>query len=1179
MTRFFLLISFIVSINTYSQIQNESQIPFTLDTDNDAVINVIDIDDDNDGVLDNLDYAPLNASQSSPTILNTTVTTTIDAGLRNNTSSNANTNYGSDPSAQTKNADRSLIFKFTQPANLNLANATLTFYTSTENDPLNIYSSSSTWTENVITYNNYLPNFNNKVLLGITPVPTGGKYTYDLPLNIFNYNGGPFSLIVYDANDPSGATESLITSDDPNSPYPSVQFNYYEPVTPRLIINQSTGIKHYVAGPNINVGFKLTQAPTHNVYIPFELSDSTVAKIVGNKVLFFTPTNWNVEQNLVIDPISSGVFDINIRPLHSNDVFYNGHNPTDLYEYNIQAINITNLADTLSLQTGDTLDVLLNSISGVGSTKFYYKIIQGPAGFNVVEKSGQLSFRPTSNQIGEYMVMIQVKDEFGNVSMFTTIVVVTNGNVPDPIGKYVVPNAPQDPQEDGTVMHPFNNISEAIEAAESTGGNVFIRGGEYNLAETVSISTAAPSNNPIVIKPLNGEHVKINFDLRTAFEFLKDSRYIEIQGLEIDGGTDAVDFWCIVAQAFWGDTSIARGGGLAITLDGWHLTVKNNYIHDCYQKAVEIPGGRYVKVYDNIIHSIATTSLSGGHGIMRQQKGREYFDNDIPGVYRWDLMGNLIFNVEQRIYSWVPSKGIIEMVLDEGKPMLIDDPKDTDNNQENMSARIRNNALAFGSIDQMRLKSTPNLEVSNNAVFTSAPTADGITDKVGDTNTPQFINFIFKNNAVQTNVGNDAIEIQDAVAQGGTGLVVTNNYSAGGNNFPSGQSGLNTVGNTELFVDALNGNFHLNPALNLPNTVGVPDSVLTKMEDRKTQFGVSVKWDQWPNDHLLLTQTILDNIPGINDGISGNETVFTNFGNMSNDHHEIHFNVVNGPWKQTNNSPNTQDFHLNPVYAAWYHTTDSIYKNAMKNDYERIRWGDSRLKQNQVFDNDWLTVSQITSDSTNTVISGPNNEFVLDGDLLIDFEGYTPSSSDTFYLMYADMITSANTGNLFDSVKFEGYIPTNYSLQIVPYKGGQAVRLTLSTGCNLNVTSTADNGANSLRAALACAVDGDIITLNTSLANDTIQLTSTQLIIDKNITISSQSNTIFVQNCTAQPIMIATAKNVNISNFTILSDMIQNNGNLDCTNMTFKTKNSMGDVLFNNGSGATFDTFNSVRIE
>ena len=52
------------------------------------------------------------------------------------------------------------------------------------------------------------------------------------------------------------------------------------------------------------------------------------------------------------------------------------------------------------------------------------------------------------------------------------------------------------------------------------------------------------------------------------------------------------------------------------------------------------------------------------------------------------------------------------------------------------------------------------------------------------------------------------------------------------------------------------------------------------------------------------------------------------------------------------------------------------------------------------------------------------------------------------------------------------------------------------------MTSTADSGAGSLRAAIAAASNGDTIQFDAALNGQTITLTSGELVIDKNITIA-----------------------------------------------------------------------------
>jgi hypothetical protein len=634
---------------------------------------------------------------------------------------------------------------------------------------------------------------------------------------------------------------------------------------------------------------------------------------------------------------------------------------------------------------------------------------------------------------------------------------------------HVNPGIAQNSSATGSSVDPYGSISTAVEDVFlSGGGQVLILAGTYELDSPVSITTSAGENSSVIIKPVAGEYVKFNFGIRSAFIFRESSSYITLQGIEVDGNTDETDFWSVVAENLWSNDGNPEGGGLAVILDGQHITVSNNYIHDCYQKAIEIRNGRYVVVKGNIVQSIGNTSLSGGHGIMRQQTGDEFFDDDVAGIYRWDIRENLIFNVEQRIYSWVPRKGYMKMVIDEGKSILIDDPKDTDGNQERMSARIKNNIVAFGAIDHIRLKSTPNLEVSNNTIFSERPAGEGITDKGGDTETPQFVNFICRNNAVQTIAGISAIEIDQAVletnAAGGTPDVM-NNVAMDGRVRPTDQSGITKLTNGRLFENPNGGDFRINSNLNLPG-VGVEPQVISELENRASAFGSAIGWNGWITNHLKLTQTILDNIPGVNDGIAGNETVFTNAGIITSNHSHIDFEVVNGAWKTARQSMDNQSFELNPVYRSWYSSIANAYPAADGNEYERLRWGSSVVKQDQAFDPNWLTVSKVTA-TDNTLINGFENNFTLDGDLLVDFEGFSPSINDSWDIITAGTITSTNLGEPFDRVLFKGFTPDNYSLEIVDEGNGQVVRLTILSALPIELSVFTASALNAKAAILS----------------------------------------------------------------------------------------------------------------
>jgi len=251
----------------------------------------------------------------------------------------------------------------------------------------------------------------------------------------------------------------------------------------------------------------------------------------------------------------------------------------------------------------------------------------------------------------------------------------------------------------------------------------------------------------------------------------------------------------------------------------------------------------------------------------------------------------------------------------------------------------------------------------------------------------------------------------------------------------------------QLFTDPANGDFTINSTLGLSANLGVDPDTIAYLSTKATGFGANVGASSFVVDHLKLTQTILDNIPGINDGITGNEKVFTDYGIMSPDHTTIHYDVYDGVWKRQTGSASTQDFNLNPAYVNWYREVAKNYKNSSGNEYTRIRWGDSEIRQNQKFESDWLTVCQIKSKSDHTLINGADYKFELGGDILIDFEGYTPSDGDYFDLMSAKEINGRNS---IGSILFEGYTPTKYSLEVADVSGKQVLRLTIGDALGID---------------------------------------------------------------------------------------------------------------------------------
>ncbi len=621
-----------------------------------------------------------------------------------------------------------------------------------------------------------------------------------------------------------------------------------------------------------------------------------------------------------------------------------------------------------------------------------------------------------------------------------------------------------DDNNDGSITSPLKSISKTVNICASNNiSNAYVKSGTYNIS-AISFTTVSP--HLITLSPEPGGSAKIVLSNFKSIRFYSGAKNIEIKGFEIDGSPiDPQSHWDMLSQYVWQPsllTTAKAGGGIAFQIEvAEDIKITDNYIHDFYQKAINIEDGRYITVQGNIIHNIAQRSLSGGHGIMRQQGSGSFSDADNASKYRWDISENLIYNVAQRIYSWVPSKGYMNMTLDEGKPILIDE---TPNHDVNMKARIKNNVIAYSHIDAVRLKPTNNLEVINNTIFTTNEHADGITDVASGFNsslygTP-YLNFTSSNNAVQVTSSSMPYELNETYAS--TNSSFSNNISKSGTISPSS---VGTNINTDLFIDPLAGNFRLKPSITY--TAGVQSSVLTALDAKATSFSVSVATDNWVHNHKKNAQTLLDNFPGVDDGVSGNETIFTSAGSYARSDLEWVRNRksmyigITDAWKSANGVTNSVLNHRSELnaydgmyelvlpedYSTWYDDIITTYLRDADNNgtddspYDRIRYGESIIKQDKIFNNNSLHVVEISSASTYSITNASGYHITLDGDILFDFS-YTPIGNESFDVLLASDITSANPTDIFDRVRFSGYTGT-YTLAIIN-STPKSLRLTLT---------------------------------------------------------------------------------------------------------------------------------------
>ncbi len=305
----------------------------------------------------------------------------------------------------------------------------------------------------------------------------------------------------------------------------------------------------------------------------------------------------------------------------------------------------------ITLKTGDCLVYQVPELTQ-DSSPVSYKLVSGPVGVHVVERTGRLTWAPTSNQVNTDeakpdegqadTISVEVTNTDGSVKTHKLDVKVLDGGKTEPSGLFVVPGGGDDKTGDGygTASKPYNTLEFAAQQAHAQGGGtIYIRGGHYEFRASIF------NANDITIRPWHGETVTIKHPTVISSETtpaplgttpapsdnttsgkktitieLKNSKNIKIQSLELVGGSEDISFEEMIKQYFWKKEKPNPHGGFGIRVTGdnsENVTIEGCVIHGYYKKAIDIGHLRYMTVRNNIIHAINWTSLANGHGLMR----------------------------------------------------------------------------------------------------------------------------------------------------------------------------------------------------------------------------------------------------------------------------------------------------------------------------------------------------------------------------------------------------------------------------------------------------------------------------------------------------------------------------------------------------------------------------------
>jgi hypothetical protein len=241
------------------------------------------------------------------------------------------------------------------------------------------------------------------------------------------------------------------------------------------------------------------------------------------------------------------------------------------------------------------------------------------------------------------------------------------------------------------------------------------------------------------------------------------------------------------------------------------------------------------------------------------------------------------------------------------------------------------------------------------------------------------------------------------------------NFDGGIN--PAGLPGVTAFTGAGVFADPENGDF--TPDASLGATVGADAYTRADLAAKVTSWGVTVAPSGWQTDHLRMVQTMLDNIAGVEDGVTGNETIFdepwTYAASVREAGRMTYFFPPDPTWKADNGvsdgdlASGLYEIIVPEEYSEWHEHILTTYQPAGGGTYGALRWGASTLAQDKVFRSDGLYVVRIAGAADYTQIDGTGQSVTLDGDILGEFDGFVPSDGQSFDLISAADISTVHS--------------------------------------------------------------------------------------------------------------------------------------------------------------------------
>jgi len=411
---------------------------------------------------------------------------------------------------------------------------------------------------------------------------------------------------------------------------------------------------------------------------------------------------------------------------------------------------------------------------------------------------------------------------------------------------------------DGSFRRPYESLEEA-QLVMQPGNTLCVLSGTYQLNTFVGAEILTRGNETHGIT-IRGHRMDEEDDLPrfvfgggVAFDF-RGAEYLTFENIEVDGGAESLS-GTDVASAWWRNGKISHLGKTCFRLrdECRHVTIQSCACHDIGETGVNVVDAFYTSIRRNLFYRIGWYGRQDIAAIKRTYTPVTD-EKEEDDVYRLDVEGNAIWNVESHLYE--RSTNASSSRLADSNVLSLDAVADTDSR-----IRIAENLMAFNAGLYATFRYMPYLLFERNTLYSDPRTHASLIHDSYDSS-----KIILKDNVFSTSAeANFAVSMNVSLGWPNNNRARNNIVAAGGGVTGENMTMTRLDTNVEVFVNVSRGDFNLRQnisGVDPADAPGVHDNSLENIQNLRRNFGApAISRSRYHVNHESLAQLLISTAP------------------------------------------------------------------------------------------------------------------------------------------------------------------------------------------------------------------------------------------------------------------------------------------------------------------------------